>query len=340
MNPHVCTKFLAFALLLVVAIPTTGLAEWREADCTIMTLAELNSQLSAATTGDVSINVSQETPVIFPPGFDPTVPADVLAALPLSGLAAKREGADIQVRAPRPLVDHIGVTDRAYPASIATIDTGNPAAIGSGVVSLYGRLIEGPFLIESDINGVTLNGVRVLPVPGPRTPPPSPTVAQRDLHSGLKTAMDQYKLDMVNLSADEARQRYITSLESLPDVRSAEWTSDDLVMLERQNGRKQYISFDPAFDRGDPPTPDEWRAYHEMEAENFRRMLRADRAVLFGATYILPVSMLDGPSFKRRVLEIRVSSEDESLKLARIQAYTARRDAAADLLLGSEGGGR
>ena len=331
------TVLLFLGVILFVSSAPRADGAWIENDIQILSLSEVRSRLSGTA---IESSLSETTPVLVPPGWDATHPADLRAILSLSGLALRREASGETVFAPHDLIDETGAATRRRPVSPTPPPADADGAIVRGAVILHGEFFEPPFHVLSNDAGIRINGVAVFPVPGPNVPPPVPTAAQEQSHAAREAAFEAYRETMAEGDPISARTQLRAHALTIPDVRSARWDGDQALILERENGTEEVIYVGDDFRSPDPPSAEDMRAAFDAQAESMRQILRDDRTLLLGATYTLAILEPDAPRFELRLEEIMASGEDGALKLARIQAYTAHRESATDIFLAARGGGR
>lgn len=148
----------------------------------------------------------------------------------------------------------------------------------------------------------------------------------------MTAALDAYDSEGATLGGDEAARRLIDRLIALPAVRDAEWIAEDQVRIVREGGQYEIVSLEENPRAGERTTPEQMQAFLEAQAEVLRSSLRRNETLLCGATYLLAISHMGPAAFRARLDAIVDSAEPEALKIARLQAHTGHRDAAADLL--------
>lgn len=310
-------------------------ASWTENEITILSLDEVRVRLDGVS---LDGSLSGSTPILIPPGWDATHPADLRAVLSLSGVALRRDTDRETLFAPLALIDEAAAAARRRPFAAVPPPLDGPGVVARGAVILHGEFLEPPFQFEVDDAGILVNGVRVFPVPGPNVPPPAPTSEQERSHAAREAAFEVYQQRMAAGDAVTARSELRSRALEIPGVISARWDGDRALILERDNGRQEVLYVGDDLRTPDPPSDEERRASFEDQAASMRRTLLNDRTLLLGATYTLAILEPDAPAFRRRLTAILASSEPRTLKLARIQAYTAHRESATDILLAETGG--
>ena len=322
----ITTVAAAAGLLVALGASRPAAAGWTERGETIATVRELLPRLRAAAGARIESVVADDAPVLLPDGTDPDDPKALAVALVYSGIPFRLEAGRWTVGAP----DARREREQSRPRQLAVTEVrvSGPGAIATGAVALFGRTIEAPFRVERVGETVELNGVVVFPSPGPDIEGPVPTAAQVAQNAGIPAVLARLRAQPFADAAARARAR--DDLARLPGVTSAEWVGD-LLKLVTTDGGEENLYFE-AMREAVPPTPEETRDRLDLIAEGLNDVLRDGGAVVAGATYLITLPGPDGLPFRDRLREIRASSEPETLKLARIQAWTGQRDAAADLL--------
>lgn len=329
-----CVTNLLLGQLLVLGLLAVGSskAAWTEGGCTILSLGELQPMLEAHLGVSLQTTIPDGTPLLIPRGLAPESPKALNIALTGSGLALRTDGATTTIVLGHQLTESARALTRLLPAAPVAPGVTDPGAISRGGVAIFGQLLEPPFLVESTPEAVEINGVLVFPSPGPDVEPPQPTAEQTLIHERMSAAREAYAWNRSALGVDEARRRLLDAVAGLPGVGSAEWADDEELVLFREDGIEEVLWFPAETMDFSPPTPADRRAFMGIMAEGIRRSLCADRTVLCGATYLITVDELPAEALRGRLLEIISSTEPENLRLARLQAHTGHRDAAADLL--------
>lgn len=326
---------LIFGLLagaLAAVAPSPLRAATSEGSVAILELQEVAPSLNVAAQSFVELRVPPETPIVWPQGVEPnSTDLKVLASVLLqNGLVLAPDGAAATVRP----IDARSERDRARPRLIdveaAAVPSADPAAIATGAVALFGRLVDPPYRFEIADDAVLVNGVAVFPAPGPQTSGPRATAGDEEVHARLDAALAAYEEDQIREGTAAARARLTQVLTGLPGIAGLDWRGEALY-LRRDDGLEEAFTFDPVREPA-PLGPEERRAFLEEQAEIFAGLLRDGTVLLFGATYMLSADDLPARDFVARVDSVRRSSENDALRIARIQALTHHRDAAADLV--------
>jgi len=312
-------------LILFFLAPTIAGAAWTEAGSTILTLEEAMASLDSAGGGAVRSALPGDTPILMP--GDASDLKSLKVALLLSGLSLRPGGEIIQ---PKGLDERSRAERRRLPHFAATPRGGN--TIDQGGLVLFGTLHEPPFAVEVVGTEILINGVAVYPSPGPAATPPAPSAEQRSFHEKLETAGAAFAAAAGGNDAQKIREELAATMLDLDGIENAEWTSDQDLQLTHSDGSIEVIAFDHEAREADPdPAASQDEALRSL-AEGLRRVLRDNYTVMAGASYLLTVTNSNADAFFQRIREIEDSSDSEALKLARLQAWTGQRNAAADLL--------
>lgn len=312
---------------LFLLIPIAAGATWTEAGFTILDLGETLSRLDGSGDHSARTVLPTNTPVLFSDEPESISRKALAVALLQSGLAIMPDGEiidphsmDERSRAERRHIPHFSVTPRGGD----TIDMG-------GLV-LFGEIHEPPFAVEVIADEIHINGVAVYPSPGPAALPPVPSSGQKNAHETLEAAGASYALAQGRGEAQRAREELAATMLERPEIEHAEWINDKDLQLSNTDGSIEMITFSDEAREADPDgILAEDKALSAL-AEGLGQALRDNYTVMVGASYLLTVTNSNAYSFARRVREIRESPDSEALKLARLQAWTGQRNAAADLL--------
>jgi len=313
-------------------VPSSLPAATVEGNVTIYELQEVAPSLAVATQAIVELNAPPETPIVWPRGVEPaSTDLKVLASVLLqNGLVLTLDGAAATVRP----FDGRDERDRARPRLLdveaTPVPPSDPAAIATGAVAVFGRLVDPPYRFDVVGDAVLVNGLEVFPSPGPQTPAPLATASDQEAHARLDAALSAYDADRIRIGTEAARARLAGGLAGVPGIAGHEWRGEALY-LRRDDGLEEAFTFDPVREPA-PLGPEERRAFLEEQAEIFAGLLRDGTVMLFGATYVLAADDIPASEFVARVSAVRRSSENDRLRIARIQALTHHRDAAADLV--------
>jgi len=328
-------RFLVALGFLSLIIPwprgSAALAAWSEGRHQILALSELLPQLTADLNGPVRNEMGTDAAVLLVEGADPDVPQTLRAALLLSGMRLREDRGAWTVVPAQPKPERERALDRAIPVSPVAPAPGTGAAISTGGVAFFGHLMPPPFSVTRSGDVIEINGVPVFPSPGVLTPPPAPSVRVVEIFDRMESARESYLRNRDLLGVERASTELTSELRAIPGFTEVEWIADDEVRILREDGIEERMSF--AEFR--PPDPDNSLAqerYLDEQVLLFREILEEEGTLLCGATYLIPVQEIGAGDFRRRVEEVAGSPEEDALKLARIQAYTGNRDAAADLL--------
>jgi hypothetical protein len=251
------------------------------------------------------------------------------AALVRSGLALSRDGEILRPPVPGERERALLRRAPASPLSPSAQDTG---AIGAGGAILFGQILEPPFVVEVAGEQVLLNGLAIYPPAGAAGAPPAPTAAQTAAHDALEAAGAAYFADLQALGPEAARARLAAAMRARPGVAALRWEDESTLVLTTDAGGEQVLSLDPEAREPDPDNAAALGEHLQNLAEGLRRVLVADGTVVAGASYLRTVGGIAAGALRARLIQIRDSPEPELLKLARLQAWTGQREAAADLL--------
>jgi hypothetical protein len=182
------------------------------------------------------------------------------------------------------------------------------------------------------MGGVLINGVSIYPSPGDAATPPTPSEEQISAHSRLESAGADFAQNRDQGELQEAQQNLAELMLERPEIEAARWINEQELQLVHRDGSIEMIIIT---DEGREPDDDRVSAENEAlenMATGLRRTLTENYTVMAGATYLLTVTHANAHSFRERIEELRTSTESEAMKLARLQAWTGQRNAAADLL--------
>lgn len=325
------------AMFQLLLSPSPADASWTEGGATILSLDELLPRIGGALgggtlAGSVGTSLPGDTPVLLPLDADPDSPKTIQIALVQSGLALRAQAGGWNV---------VGASDEPEAARARTrLRTvvslaprpNQPDRVTTGGVVLFGEVVAPPYLVEVAGDAVEINGVAVFPVLGADVTPPEPTAVQVDTHDRMDAAVRNYGRNTGALGIAEAKRSLIGELSRLPGVTGAEWLDDENVRITHADGEGQILTLTQDGRDLDPPTTEQQRAAIETQAGSIRAALGDGATVFCGATYLLIDSSLDAAVLRGRIEQILRSGESDLLKIARLQAYTGHRDAAADLL--------
>lgn len=305
-----------------------------EAGRTIVPLHELIPQLERDLSGPVTSDAPSDSPILLSVDEEGDWPGALRTALIQSGLTLRAAGEQWRVEPIWSESEETRSTRRQWSFSPIPPPLGESNVIATGSVIAFGREIAAPYRVMVEEDQVLINGVPVFPTPGEPSPPPIPSDEATSEFQFLNNALALYSSDLTSFGSATARENFAARFRSRRGIQAAEWTGDSDLRLEQADGTVKVISIDPETKSGPPMTAAQWREFLEIQAENIRTELREDRLVLCGSTYF---STIDTPSaqFLTRVREIRAGKENDALRIARLQAWTGHRDAAADLLYGS-----
>ncbi len=326
MNPTRKHRRLFLSLTIFLAIPLHAGAAWTEAGHSILTLDEALGRLHSETGIAGRSALPGDTPVIFPGDPSQLGPKAIQVALVQSGMALRDDG---EIVRPHALSERMRAERRRIPHFIST--PRGQDAIDSGGLVLFGTVHEPPFTVEVSMGEVLINGVSVYPSPGEAAAPPTPSDRQRANHESLEAGVADFASSSRQGDEHGARQRLAASMLERPEILSAEWTGDSDLTLTHRDGSIELITISDEGRDADASASSEDEALRGL-ADGLRRNLEDNFTVLAGASYLLTVNHANAHSFRRRVEEIRNSGESELMKLARLQAWTGQRNAAADLL--------
>lgn len=326
MNPTRKHRRLLLSLAIFLAIPLQAGAAWTEAGHRILTLDEALGRLHSESGIAGRSALPGNTPVIFAGDPSELGPKAVQVALVQSGLSLREDGEVVRphilsesVRAERRRIPHFASTPRGQDA------------IDSGGLVLFGTVYESPFRLEVGAGEILINGVSVYPSPGEAAAPPLPSDDQREAHERLESGGAEFSASARSGDEQGARQRLAASMLERAEIVSAEWTSENDLTLTHRDGSIEMITISDEGRDADASPSSEDEALRGL-ADGLRRNLEDNYTVIAGATYLLTVNHANAKAFRRRVEEIRNSGEGELMKLARLQAWTGQRNAAADLL--------
>jgi len=298
-----------------------------EAGNTILTLDEVLDRLDSQNGISSRSDLPGDTPVIFPGEPSQLGAKSISAALVMSGLALRPDGEVVQphalserTRAERRNIPHFAAT----PRSVDSIDSG-------GLV-LFGRVYEPPFRVDVRRGEVLINEVLVYPSPGASARPPSPGSREIFNHSELERAGAAFAETKNRGEAQSAQANLAETMLARPEIVSARWRDENNLELRHEDGSIEMITIgDEGREADEDPLSREDEALEELAA-GLRRVLEQNYTVLAGATYLLTLTHANAFSFRQRIEEVRNSPESDLMKLARLQAWTGQRNAAADLL--------
>jgi hypothetical protein len=305
-----------------------------EAGRTIVSLHDLIPQLERELSGPVIGTVPSESPVLLSVDEEGDWPDALRASLIQSGLTLRAEGGQWRVELIWSESEESRSTRRQFSISPVPLSLEDGDVISTGSVVAFGREIAPPYRITVDQDQVSINGVPVFPTPGDPSLLAAPTDENVSEFQFWNDALTAYSFDLATFGSATARENLTDRFRDRPEVRTAEWRGASELRLERIDGTVRVISIDPETKSGPPPTAAESREFLELHAENMRSILQSDHVLLCGATYFSTVDEPSGP-FLERVREIRSAGESDAMRIARLQAWTGHRDAAADLLYGS-----
>jgi hypothetical protein len=319
---------LTAVMLGVLTSPTPGLAAWEENGRTILTVREVLPKLTAALGTTARSDVNASTPVLCDDGAIGGESKALQSALLQSGL--RFDPSTSSVRDAHSTSERARAERRLLAAAPFTVSPHDPEAIPSGCVALYGHLVAPPYRIERIGDFIELNGVAIFPVPGESAPIPHVTEAQVQTHDLMSAAMRRYESRRGTSEEASARNELLLDLRAIPGVSGASWLGPDDASIIR-DGREEYVTF------GDErqTSPEDEAARPEVldrELVSLRDLLVRDGTLLCGASYLIPVWEPAASAFRPRLEAITRSSESEALRIARLQAYTLDRSAAADLV--------
>lgn len=321
-------RVLGFAVLTLGGAISSALAGWSENGREIRTLSELLPSLQAGTGQAIGALAPTDHAVISSEALDlRSIEIDLM----LAGLRLDRTGVTPTVVAVHGENERTRAARRLLPAAPRSISPNDPSAIAAGQVAIFGRWVPAPYDLRVEGDQITVNGVAVFPSPGEAIEPITPSAQQVLAHDRMAAAMTLFAGLRGTPAEAQARENLRADLATLPSVTGAAWRNDDELALTQDDGSVEILNFG-ASREVDPDIASENAIYLNGQAEIFRAALGSGQALLFGATYCIPVLELDGASFAERVRDIRQSSESELLKIARLQTYTSDRNAAADLL--------
>jgi len=330
MNPRTSTRIVPTACVMALALAATSAhAGWTERGATIARLDEVLPRLTRAIHQSVHSTLAADAPVLLPDGADLSDPKTLAVALAQSGYAFRQEQNAWTLRnASRSEADRARARLRvATPTRPAR---GDRSAIATGAVAVFGRWLEAPFRVTRVDESIQVNGITIFPSPGPDVAPPTPSTAQVDAHTRIRRALATYPALRAQIGIPAAQAQILADLKTLSGYSRMEWVDDQNLRMVQANGVEEMLSFEIE-SAAVSPTPAERQEQLDTMVTGFADLLSNGGAILAGATYLSTLPD-EGHAFHDRALEIRVSTEPEALKLARLQAWTAQRDAAADLL--------
>jgi len=273
-----------------------------------------------------------DTPVLLPPDSDSDSPKTIQIALVQSGLALRsREGGWDVVEAYAKSENERART-RLQPIVVLRPLATEPDRIQTGGAVIFGEVVPPPYSVEVVNDAIEINGVAVFPVRGPNVAPPKPSKTQTETHNGMDAAVTNYRRNLGTLGSAESKQTLIDDLKRLPGVTGAEWLDGETIRLIRPDGDGEIIRLTQGGREPDPPTAESLREALETQAASLRKALGENATVFCGATYLLTNHAVDAGTLRARIEQVLGSGESNALKIARLQAYTGHRDAAADLL--------
>ena len=313
-------------LLLALLAPQTIPAAVDEDGTSILRLDEAMDALRAGGSIAPRSALPADTPVLLTGSLDALGPKGVAAALILSGLSLRANGEIVRAHSS-------SERERAETRRLPHFVTAPPSGgIETGAVALYGELTPPPYAVEVMGDEIRINGVTVYTYPGPAVMPPSPSAEQVSRQQDIAEGGAEYARSVAAGQGQAARDAFAQRMLAREEVAAARWLSDDTLELSYTDGSTETLGFEPEGREADAADPAAEAEYLDSLAESLRQVLRADHTVLAGATYLLTITDASASGFRRRLDELRGSSEPEALKLARIQVHTGDRNAAADLL--------
>ena len=321
---------LSALLLLGLGAARPATAEWSEGNKTILRIDE-----AAALTGtglSARGGVAMDWPVLLPEDWRSLGDKAMQVAVIQSGLAARQGAAGLEIfeghalsereRAERRRIPHFAITPRQVGENV----------VDSGGVALFGKLLAPPFQVEAVGDEVQINGVAVYPSPGPNVAAPRVSGATRATHDNLVEAAREFSVSRDRGDGGAAKQRLLATMLAQPDVVSARWVSETDLELTEPDGSVRMLSMGTEGRDAEPADESALREHLDGIAAGLRAALAQGFTVLAGADYLDSMSDVGAAVFRTRLAEIKASGDSEALKLARIQAYTGLRNAAADLL--------
>jgi hypothetical protein len=323
---------LAALTLAGFVFPSTASASWTEGEATILTLNELMPRVGGALGGLARTNLPGDTPVLLPPDSDLGSPKSIQIALVQSGLALRPQAGGWSIVDASAKSEAERARARLLPVVPLAPRATEPGRIQTGGVVLFGEVVAPPYRVEVSNDAVEINSVAVFPVPGSSATPPEPTKPQVETHDRMDAAVTNYRRNVGSQGPINAKRMLIEELMQMPGVTGAEWTGDDEVRLTRPDGSGEILTFATTGRDADPPTEESLRVALETQAEILRNTLAENATLFCGATYLLGNPAPDAAALRARIEEILQSGDSNALKIARLQAYTGHRDAAADLL--------
>jgi hypothetical protein len=311
-----------------IASTAPALAAWEENGRTILTVAEVLPMLTAALGTTAQSDVKPSTPVLCDADAIGGDSKALQAALLQSGLRFDRLTST--VRDAHPTSERARAERRLLAAAPFDVSPDDPQGIPTGCVALFGQLVAPPYRLELVRDVIELNGVAIFPVPGEPVPAPQVTEVHVQTHNLLSAAMERYQSRRGTPEEADARNALLADLRAVPGVSEASWLGPDDVSMTR-NGSQEYVTFGD--ERESSPGDDAARTeVLNSQLASLRDVLVQDGTLLCGASYLIPVWEPAASAFRPRLEAITRSSEAEALRIARLQAYTLDRAAAADLI--------
>lgn len=304
-----------------------------EGSAQIFELREIVPSIGAAHASLIAMNAPATAPVVWRADVDPAAAGvkELDSALLQSGIKLERSASGaLTLSAVDSRSDRDRAAARLLPVLPQAIAPNDPDAVQTGAVAVFGTLLEAPFKFEVRGESVLVNGIEVFPSPGTAQSLPRVSAATQTTHDRLASAIDAYSTNLGTMGVTRARQVLATDLSGLPGISGLEWVGNEL-RLVRTDGIDERFYFDPVRETV-PASASQKRAFLEEQATVFADELREGTVLLFGATYVLSIDELSALEFAGQVESARQSNESEALRIARLQAYTLNRDAAADLV--------